>query len=87
MELSAARDVFMFGGFRLDRRSGGLFRQDDSGGFTPVEIGSRALAWISQTREVHRGQESERIVVQQHFSPRSKVRPDADRVYAEAVRI
>ena len=43
MDVSVARDVFLFGGFRLDRRSGGLFRQDDSGGFAPIEIGSRAL--------------------------------------------
>ncbi len=43
MELSAARDVFMFGGFRLDRRSGGLFHQGVLAALRPVEIGSRAL--------------------------------------------
>ena len=35
-------EIFLFEGFRLDRR-GGLYRRDDSGAFTPVVIGSRAL--------------------------------------------
>lgn len=36
-------DIFLFEGFRLDRRGGGLFRQAESGAFVPVPIGSRAL--------------------------------------------
>src|SRR5689334_16980407 len=43
MDVSVAKDVFLFAGFRLDRRSGGLFRHDESGGVARVEIGSRAL--------------------------------------------
>ena len=35
--------MFLFGGFRLDRHSGGLFRQDGAGGGRPVTIGPRAL--------------------------------------------
>jgi TolB-like protein len=35
--------VFLFEGFRLDRRGGGLFRRDESGAFVPLPIGSRAL--------------------------------------------
>jgi adenylate cyclase len=34
-------DMFLFEGFRLDRR--GLFRRDESGVFVPAAIGSRAL--------------------------------------------
>src|SRR5215469_16075032 len=34
-------EVFLFEGFRLDRR--GLFRRDERGVFVPVAIGSRAL--------------------------------------------
>ena len=36
-------DRFEFEDFCLDRRSGGLFRQDDAGGVAPLAIGSRAL--------------------------------------------
>ncbi|HTI84497.1 MAG TPA: winged helix-turn-helix domain-containing protein, partial [Acetobacteraceae bacterium] len=43
MDARAAHDVFLFGGFRLDRQSGGLFRQDEAGGEVPLAIGSRAL--------------------------------------------
>jgi TolB-like protein/DNA-binding winged helix-turn-helix (wHTH) protein len=39
----ATSDIFLFEGFRLDRRDGGLFRQDESGVFVPVAIGGRAL--------------------------------------------
>jgi adenylate cyclase len=35
---------FVFEGFRLDLRGGGLFRSDERGDFAPVAIGSRALA-------------------------------------------
>jgi hypothetical protein len=36
MEALAAGDVFLFGGFRLDRRGGGLFRRDAHGDFVPM---------------------------------------------------
>jgi DNA-binding winged helix-turn-helix (wHTH) protein len=36
-------DIFLFEGFRLDRRDGGLFRHDERGVFSPVAIGARAL--------------------------------------------
>jgi TolB-like protein len=39
----AAEGIFLFGGFRLDPGSGGLFRCNDAGSFVPVAIGSRAL--------------------------------------------
>jgi len=42
MEALATGDIFLFEGFRLDRR-GGLFRLDEGGVFVPVSIGSRAL--------------------------------------------
>ena len=41
MDAPATADVFLFEGFRLDRR--GLFRRDQSGAFIPIVIGSRAL--------------------------------------------
>jgi DNA-binding winged helix-turn-helix (wHTH) protein len=41
--MPVANDLFLFGGFRLDRRNGGLFRQDDTGASIAVPIGSRAL--------------------------------------------
>ena len=43
MEALAAGDVFLFDGFRLDRRGGGLFRRDELGDFVPMAMGSRAL--------------------------------------------
>ena len=36
-------DIFLFEGFRLDRRGEGLSRRDESGAFIPVTIGLRAL--------------------------------------------
>jgi adenylate cyclase len=36
-------DIFLFEGYRLDRRDGGLFRRDEGGAFVPVAIGARAL--------------------------------------------
>src|ERR1700730_14877797 len=42
MQALAPLDMFRFEGFRLDRRVG-LFRRDDSVGFAPVAVGSRAL--------------------------------------------
>ena len=41
--LLATGDIFLFDGFRLDRRGGGLFREDERGVFAPLAIGSRAL--------------------------------------------
>ena len=41
MEALAAGEIFLFEGFRLDRR--GLFQQDERGVFVPVAIGSRAF--------------------------------------------
>jgi TolB-like protein len=41
MEARASGDIFLFEGFRLDRR--GLCRRDERGVFVPVVIGSRAL--------------------------------------------
>src|SRR5260370_4676121 len=43
MEALAAGDVFLFGGFGLDRRGGGLSRRDERGDFVPMATGSRAL--------------------------------------------
>jgi len=43
MEALVAGDVFLFDGFRLDRRGGGLFRRDEFGDFVPMATGSRAL--------------------------------------------
>ena len=41
MDALSSTDIFLFGGFRLDRR--GLFRRGEGGVFVPVAIGSRAL--------------------------------------------
>jgi TolB-like protein/DNA-binding winged helix-turn-helix (wHTH) protein len=43
LDAPVPHDRFVFDGFCLDRRSGGLFRLDSTGGATPVTIGSRAL--------------------------------------------
>src|SRR5271165_2013361 len=43
MDALATGDIFVFEGFRLDRRGGGLFRRDECGDLVPVAIGSRAL--------------------------------------------
>ena len=43
MESTERGDSFLFEGFRLDRRGGGLFQRDGSGVFVPVPIGPRAL--------------------------------------------
>jgi TolB-like protein len=43
MDGPATAHVFLFEGFRLDRRGGGLFRRDEAGLFVPMQIGSRAL--------------------------------------------
>jgi TolB-like protein/DNA-binding winged helix-turn-helix (wHTH) protein len=36
-------DLFLFRGFVLDRRGGGLFRREGNGTLTPVPVGARAL--------------------------------------------
>src|ERR1700724_3565051 len=41
MEARASGDIFLFEGFRLDRR--GLCRRDERGVFVPVVVGSRAF--------------------------------------------
>jgi TolB-like protein/DNA-binding winged helix-turn-helix (wHTH) protein/Flp pilus assembly protein TadD len=41
MQALSASDIFLFEGFRLDRR--GLFREEKNAALVPVEIGSRAL--------------------------------------------
>jgi TolB-like protein len=43
MDGAASSAIFLFGDFRLDRRTGGLFRRDERGAVIPVAIGSRAL--------------------------------------------
>jgi adenylate cyclase len=43
MEAPSSSDISLFGGFRLDRRSGVLFRRDERGVFAPLAMGSRAL--------------------------------------------
>jgi TolB-like protein/DNA-binding winged helix-turn-helix (wHTH) protein len=43
MEALATGDIFLFEGFRLDRRGGALSRRDGCGDLVPVAIGSRAL--------------------------------------------
>jgi DNA-binding winged helix-turn-helix (wHTH) protein len=43
MDALGTEDVFLFEGFRLDKRGGGLFRRDEHGTFVPVAMGSRAL--------------------------------------------
>jgi TolB-like protein len=43
MEAPSSTNIFLFGGFRLDRRGGVLFRRDERGVFAPLAVGSRAL--------------------------------------------
>jgi adenylate cyclase len=43
METLAAEEIFLFEGFRIDQRAGGLFRAEENGVLAPVAIGSRAL--------------------------------------------
>jgi DNA-binding winged helix-turn-helix (wHTH) protein len=43
MDAPASSEIFLFEGFRLDRRGGGLFRKDDADADAPVAVGSRAL--------------------------------------------
>jgi adenylate cyclase len=48
-------DVFLFGSFRLDRSSGGLYRYAEGGDLVPVSIGSRALDVLGFLVERHGG--------------------------------
>src|SRR5271169_2111867 len=43
MDALGTGDVFLFEGFRLDPRGGGLSRRDEQDTFVPVAISSRAL--------------------------------------------
>ena len=43
----AATEVFLFGGFLLDKRGGGLFRMGEDGETAPVQVGARALDLLS----------------------------------------
>jgi TolB-like protein/DNA-binding winged helix-turn-helix (wHTH) protein len=43
MDALSSTESSLFEGFRLDRRAGVLFRQDERGVFAPMVIGSRAL--------------------------------------------
>jgi DNA-binding winged helix-turn-helix (wHTH) protein len=43
MDAPSSTDISLFGRFRLDRRSGVLFRRDERGVFAPLAMGSRAL--------------------------------------------
>ena len=51
MDAPSSTDSSLFGGFRLDRRSGVLFRRDESGAFTPLALGSRALGILGMLVE------------------------------------
>jgi class 3 adenylate cyclase len=53
MDAIAGSGIFLFEGFRLDRRGGGLFRTDENGVFIPVAIGSRALDVLCVLVERH----------------------------------
>ena len=43
MRAPSSTEISLFGSFRLDHRSGVLFRRDERGVFTPLAMGSRAL--------------------------------------------
>src|SRR5271169_2851322 len=47
MDALASADMLLFECFRLDRRRGCLLKQDGSGAWRPVAIGSRALDVLS----------------------------------------
>ena len=51
MGMFASSEVFVFEGFRLDRRGGGLFRRDDSGA---CRSGSLRLARARHSRSADR---------------------------------
>ena len=43
MDGLGSAEIFLFEGFRVDRRGGGLFRLDGAGVAEPIPLGSRAL--------------------------------------------
>src|ERR1700726_2190455 len=43
MDAASSTNISLFGGFRLDRRSGVLCRRDERSVFAPLSMGSRAL--------------------------------------------
>src|SRR5208282_6184749 len=43
MRAASSTEIFLFGSFRLDRRSGVLFRRDERDTYVPLTMGSRAL--------------------------------------------
>src|ERR1700751_1689418 len=43
MAVVASANIYLFQGFRLDRRAGVLFQQDQQGVFVPLATGRRAL--------------------------------------------
>jgi len=47
MDTRFAEEIFLFEGFRLDLRAGGLFQADENGVPAPVAIGSRGLDLLS----------------------------------------
>src|SRR6516162_3339980 len=47
MDREGSADVFLFEGFRLDRRGGVLYQMDREGVGTPVPLGSRAFNLLS----------------------------------------
>jgi adenylate cyclase len=53
MDTRGSTGIFLFRGFCVDRRSGGLFRVDERDGFIPVAIGSRALDVLCVLAERH----------------------------------
>jgi hypothetical protein len=42
MAAVASANIYLFQGFRLDRRAGVLFQKDQQGVFMPLAIGTRA---------------------------------------------
>jgi adenylate cyclase len=53
MDGLAPPGIFLFDGFRLDRRAGGLFQRDENSAFIPVAIGSRPLDVLGVLVERH----------------------------------
>ena len=49
----AATEAFLFGGFLLDKRGGGLFRIGEHGETAPVPVGGRALDLLSALVQRH----------------------------------
>src|ERR1700732_3868343 len=56
MDTPPSTDISLFEGFRLDRRSGALFRRDERGVFAPIAMGSRALEILGVLVDVSRAE-------------------------------